>query len=173
MIIPGDQQLAGADNIITQTGKEYRLKERMGVFARHWDYIIIDTPPGLGILTVNALAFADSVIIPCLADVFSIQATTQIGETIQAVRKYCNPGLAIAGILLTRYNPRQILTRDTAATLEATAKRLGTRLFNSRIRETLAIREAQAQRTNIFDYAPKGNGAKDYNALIEELTAND
>lgn len=172
-IMPGSQRLAGADSIITQTGKEYKLKERLAQFAPHWDYIIIDTPPGLGILTVNALTAADGVVIPCLADVFSIQATGQIAETIRTVKNYCNPGLEIAGILLTRFNARQILTRETAGTLERAAGRLGTRLFKTRIRETLAIREAQAQQKNIFDYAPHGNGAKDYNALIEELTANE
>ncbi len=172
-IMPSSQKLAGADNIITQTGKEYRLKERLDSLTPLWDYIIIDTPPGLGILTINALTAADGVIIPCQADVFSIQATGQIAETIRTVKKYCNPGLTIEGILLTRFNARQILTRETAETLERAALHLGTRLFKARIRETLAIREAQAQQKNIFDYSPDGNGARDYNALIEELTANE
>lgn len=172
-LMPGCQKLAAADTIISQVGKEYRLKERLAQFAPHWDYIIIDTPPGLGILTINALTAADAVIIPCLADIFSIQGTGQIAETIRTVKQYTNPDLQIAGIVLTRFNARQILTREIMETLEQAAGRLGTRLFNARIRETLAIREAQAQQQNIFDYAPRGNGATDYNALIEELTAND
>jgi len=172
-LMPGCQKLAAADTIISQVGKEYRLKERLAQFALHWDYIIIDTPPGLGILTINALTAADAVIIPCLADIFSIQGTGQIAETIRTVKQYTNPDLQIAGIVLTRFNARQILTREIMETLEQAAGRLGTRLFNARIRETLAIREAQAQQQNIFDYAPRGNGATDYNALIEELTAND
>ena len=168
-IIPASPYLAGADATITQTGKEYRLKEALEGVAGEYDFCILDTPPALGILTINALTAAAEVIIPCLADVFSIQATAQIAETLAQVKKYCNPALKISGLLLTRYTPRQVLSRDTADILEGAAAKLGTRLFKARIRENAAIREAQASGKDIFTYAPRSAGAEDYDTLIQEI----
>lgn len=168
-IIPGSAFLSGADATITGNRREYILAEALNPLARKYDYCIIDTPPALGILTVNALTAANSVIIPCLADVFSIQATGQIAETINGIRANCNPGLKIAGLLLTRYTARQNLTKDTAEILEDAARQMGTRLFNTRIRESVSIREAQAMGQDVFSYNPHSNGATDYNKLIEEL----
>lgn len=168
-IIPATRYLAGADATITGTGREYRLAEALKPLAAHYDYCIIDTPPALGILTVNALAAADRVIIPCLPDVFSIQATAQITDTITGVRESCNPGLTIAGILITKYTPRQNLTRNITAILEDAARKIGTRLFATRIRESVSLREAQAMGKDVFTYSPRSNGAADYNALIQEI----
>lgn len=168
-IIPASAFLSGADVTITGQGREYRLITALEPIAGAFDYCIIDTPPALGILTVNALTAADRVIIPCLADVFSIQATGQIADTINGIRANCNPKLQIAGLLLTRYTARQNLTKDTAEILEDAARQMGTRLFNTRIRESVALREAQAMGRDIFTYAPKSNGAEDYNQLIEEI----
>lgn len=168
-IIPATRYLAGADATITGAGREYRLAEALKPLAAHYDYCIIDTPPALGILTVNALAAADRVIIPCLPDVFSIQATAQITDTITGVRESCNPGLTIAGILITKYTPRQNLTRNITAILEDAARKIGTRLFATRIRESVSLREAQAMGKDVFTYSPRSNGAADYNALIQEI----
>lgn len=168
-VIAGSPYLAGADATITGTGKEYRLAGTLKTVTGAFDVCIIDTPPALGILTVNALAAADEVIIPCLADVFSIQATAQIAETIAGVRTNCNQHLKIAGILLTRYTPRQNLTKDTTDILEDAAQKIGTHLFKTRIRETVSLREAQAMGKDIFTYNPRSAGAEDYNALIEEI----
>jgi len=167
-IIPARQTLATAEMALTQTGKEHRLAEALKPIQGAYTHIIIDTPPALGTLTINALTAADDVIIPCLADAYSIQATGQIADTIATVKQYCNPRLQIAGLLITRYNPRQILTRDTAALLERAAAALNTRVFRTRIRETVIIREAQARQTDIFTYAPKSNAAADYDAAISE-----
>ena len=169
-IIPATPYLAGADATITGTRREYRLKEALKPLGGDYDYCIIDTPPALGILTVNALTAADKVIIPCLPDIFSIQATGQIAEVIKGIRATSNPGLQIAGILLTRYTPRQILTRETAEALETAARcMLGTKLFNTKIRESVTIREAQAVSADIFTYNPRSIGAMDYTAFITEL----
>jgi len=173
-IIPGDAMLAARDfsresNLITPRTPERTLKERIKTAARGFDRIVIDTPPGLGTLTVNALTAATAVVIPCLADVFSIMATRQIAQTIEAVKARANPALKVAGILLTRYSARQILSREIAETLAKTADAMGTRLLEARIRESLALREAQARKLPIFDYAPRSNGAKDYNQAIDEV----
>lgn len=168
-IIPGAGNLAGIDGELIATGKEYKLKELLEPIKRNYDYIIIDTPPALGILTVNALTVSDSVIIPLQADIFSLQGVGQLYNTIQAVQRYTNPQLTVKGFLISRYNARSILTRDITATIEETAKSLNTKLFNNKIRECIALKEAQTQQQNIFDYSPNSNAAKDYDGFILEV----
>lgn len=166
-IIPGTPFLAGAD--ATLAGKLYTLDEALKPLSRKYDYCILDTPPALGVLTVAALTAADTVIIPCLPDVLSIQALGQIAETVKGIQQTCNPGLKIAGILLTRYTARQKLTRDTEAIFAKAAEGIGTRLFKTHIRETVSIREAQATGADIFTYSPKSAGAEDYKQLLKEI----
>ncbi len=161
--------LATADAVLTETGKEYRLREALGHIARKYDYCLIDTPPALGILTVNALTACTGAIIPAQADIFSLQGIGQLNNTIQTVKKYCNPTLRIKGIVLTRYNPRSVITREVTALLEDTARELKTKLYQTKIRECTAIKEAQAVQRNIYDYAPKSNASADYKALTEEF----
>ena len=146
-----------------------RLKSALEAIAKSYDFIIIDTPPALGILTINALTAADGVIIPAQASIYSLQGIGQLAATIKAVQQHTNPALQIYGILITRYNGRAILSRDISELLTDTAEQLKTKVFETRIREAIAIKEAQAHRQNIFDYAAKTNPAKDYNAFIDEL----
>lgn len=167
--VPASPALATADLAITDTGKEYRLKEALQPVAGSYDYIILDCPPSLGILTVNALTACNSVIIPSQADIYSLQGIGQLARTIQAVKKYCNSGLAIKGLLLTRYNARSILSKDIKKMLDDTARELGTKVYTTFIRECTAIKEAQASKQDIFTYSPNCNGAKDYTALIDEI----
>lgn len=169
-LIPAGASLSGADTVITAVGKEYRLREALEPLASSYDYLIIDTPPALGILTVNALTASDGVIIPAQADIYSLQGIGQLYSTIQTVRQYCNPALSVLGIVLTRYSPRAILSRDVADMLRETARQMGTRLYKTHVRECIAIKEAQASRQDIFSYAPKSNASADYLALIDEIT---
>ncbi|MDD3365341.1 MAG: AAA family ATPase, partial [Syntrophomonas sp.] len=111
-IIPSSPALARANLELKNTGKEYRLKETLQPIKDDYDYIIIDTPPSLGLLTINALTASDSVIIPSQADIFSLQGIGQLYSTIETIKKYTNPDLSIEGILLTRHNSRSILSRD-------------------------------------------------------------
>lgn len=171
-ILSSSPALAGADAVITQTGKEYRLKEALSHVAGKYDFCIIDTPPALGILTVNALTAATGCIAPAQADIFSLQGILQLNETIKTVTRYCNDGLIFMGVLLTRYNNRAIISRDAAKLIKQTAEQLGTRLYATRIRECTALKEAQAMKQNIYTYAPKSNAAADYTALMEELDEN-
>lgn len=166
-IIPGSEALAGADNAIDGTGKEYRLKEALS--GLQYDYCIIDTPAALGTLTVNALTAANSVVIPVQAEVYSLQGIGQLSKAIDAVKKYCNHDLYIRGILITRYNGRAILSRDMQSNLEDAARQLKTELYSNPIRECISIKEAQAQQQDIFSYAPRSNAAKDYESFIEEF----
>lgn len=168
-IIAASPALAGADITITATGKEYRLKEALEALAGVYDYCIIDTPPALGILTINALTACNGCIIPAQADFLSLQGIGQLHGTITTVRKYCNPGLKVYGIVLTRYSGRAVITREVTAMMEETASSLNTRLYNTRIRECTAIKEAQAMQQSIYEYAPRSNATADYMALIKEI----
>lgn len=168
-IIAANKALAGADAFIADTGKEYRLKEALESLQAAYDYIIIDTPPALGILTINALTACDSVIIPAQADIYSLQGVEQLAETMKPVKKYCNPALTVEGILLTRYSPRSVLSRDVAELAAQLAGKLGTKLFKTTIREAIAVKEAQISQQSLYSYAPKANVTEDYNRFIAEL----
>ena len=167
--IASTPSLAGADTTITETGKEYRLKEALEPLSNDYDFCIIDTPPALGILTINALTACNGVIIPSQADIYSLQGISQLSSTLNTVKKYCNRDLSIMGIVLTRYNARSIISRDVAENIETTAMHLQTKLYNTKIRECTALKESQAKKQNIFEYAPKSNAALDYNNLIDEI----
>lgn len=168
-IIASSPALAGADAVITETGKEYRLREALESLSGLYDYCIIDTPPALGILTVNALTACSGVIIPAQADIYSLQGVSQLNSTVQTVKRYCNPNLSILGIVLTRYNGRSIIRREVAEMLEQIAESLNTKLYKAKIRECTALVEAQATKQNIFTYAPRSNASADYNALVAEI----
>lgn len=167
-LIASSPFLAAADTRINQTGKEYRLKEALAEVAGY-DYCVIDTPPALGILTVNALTACSGAIIPAQADVYSLHGISQLSGTISAVKKYCNPTLSIMGIVLTRFNKRSIIRREVAEMMETLAKQLNTKLYKTRIRECTALVEAQAVKESIYKYAPRSNAAADYKALLDEI----
>lgn len=167
-IIPASKSLSGADAIITATGKEYRLKEALEPIAANYDFCIIDCPPALGILTVNSLTAADNVLIPAQADIYSLEGIEDLQEAIQPVKKYCNPNLKTIGILLTRYNPRSILSKDVTTLTKQLAERIGTAVFTTTIREAVAVKEAQISQQSLFKYAPRAKVTEDYKAFVEE-----
>ena len=166
-IIAGSQALAAADSILTETGKEYKLREALEPIKGNYEHIIIDSPPALGVLSVNALVAADTVLIPCQADLFSIQGLKQLENTFTTVKKYCNPGLKISGILLTRHNGRTVLGRDLQTVLENEAAAIGTKVFKQHIRDSVIIREAAAMQQGLFTL--QGGAVDDYKAFIEEF----
>lgn len=168
-LLPYDPALSGADLLLDMAGKEYRLREALEPILAAYDWIVIDTPPSLGVLTVNALAACTWVLIPAQADVYSLQGIGQLYSTIRAVKTHCNPSLIIKGILLTEYSSRTILSRDLATLIGKAAEGIGTTLLKTTIRQNVALKEAQALRTDIYSYAPKSNAAKDYRALLAEL----
>ncbi|MCL2565767.1 MAG: ParA family protein [Defluviitaleaceae bacterium] len=161
--------LATSDTVIVEVGKEFRLKEALYTISDDYDYVILDTPPALGILTVNALAASTGVIIPAQADIYSLQGIDQLMGTVDIVKKYCNPELVIKGILLTRYNSRTVLTRDITEIIRYKAHELGAKFYSSPIRESISIKEAQVGRTSIFQYSPKSNATEDYEVFIKEV----
>ena len=170
-LIAGHKGLSGMEALLTQVGREYRLKNELSSLMEmgKYDFIIIDTPPSLGILTVNALTACTSAIVPANADFFSMYGISQLGETLASVKKYTNPQLKTAGILLTRYTARTLLSRDMTANIEKLAELLGTKVFASKIRESVTVREAQLAQKSIFDYAPKSKVTQDYEEFINEI----
>jgi chromosome partitioning protein len=163
-------ELTGADKKLDVIGKEYLLKEALDAVLDNYDYIIIDPPPTLGVLTINSLVVKKNfVVIPSQADMYSMVGISQLIMTIDLVKKYHNPELTVLGILLSRFNNRTNFSLKISQMLEETAIKLKTKVFSTRIRECTAIKEATACRTSIFDYSPKINAAIDYNSFYNEL----
>lgn len=146
-----------------------RLKEALKPIKKNYDHIIIDTPPALGALMINALTACDGVLIVAQADIFSLQGVGQLMETLKEVKRNTNKKLKILGLALTRYNERARLSKKLLTDLEAYTEDIGVPVLNTKIRECVALREAQLNRKNIFTHSKRSNGAKDYEALLDEL----
>jgi chromosome partitioning protein len=168
-IITGSSLLANIESVLIGTGKEYRLKENLANIKDDYDFIVIDTPPALSIASVNALTASNYMLVPSLADAYSLAGIGQLYQTFKAVKTYCNADLKIAGIVLNRVTPQTVLNRNMIAMVNDLAKQIGTKAFESVLREYSAVKEAQALRTNIFDYAPNHNASKDYKSFIKEF----
>lgn len=135
-----------------------------------YDYIMIDTPPALSILTINAYTAADKLIIPMIAEILSLQGIAQLKETIFAVKKYYNKDLEITGILLNKYNPRLVLTKEVEELAGMIAEQLGTKILSSRISTNVSLAEAPAHGISIMEYAPRSKATVEYRSLINEVT---
>jgi len=168
-LLTASPALAGIESELTATGKEYRLKKALARLPQKYDFIIIDTPPALSTLTINALTASDAVLIPVQADAFGLQGIASLRETIEAVQEYCNPRLYVAGILITQYNARTNITKQMTDYLNRIAETLNTHLFNAKIRQCTAIKDAHARQMDIYAYAPRSNAAKDFDALATEF----
>ena len=168
-MIAGALELAGADMEFSHQGREYILKEILEPLKNTYDYCIIDTPPTLGILTVNALTASQKIIVPVEADIYSLQGLSQLQGVIMNAKKYSNPNLQIAGLLITKYNPRAVINKSLKEELEAIASNLHTKVFKSWIRETVAIKEVHFLQGDLFKEYPNHNVTKDYNAFIDEF----
>lgn len=170
-LIAGNKGLAAAQTLLNDTGKEYRLTEALEDIKDNYDYIIIDAPPALSILTINALTAADSAIIPVQADIYSLQGVADLIDTIEPVKKYCNPKLEIGGLLFTRYNSRSAFNSELMDYAGKLARNVGTKIYKSTIREAISIRKAQANQVSIYDYDGSSKVAEEYRNFVEEIIA--
>ena len=168
-VIAGSEDLFQADVAITGQDKEYRLKEALNEVTKEYDYIIIDTSHVLGVLALNALVASNSVIIASHAEGYNLTGIERLGEIIRDIGKHSNRRLFIKGILLTRFKERTRLNRDLIMVMKDLAKKLNTKLYKTTIRESIVISEGQIKHSSIFDYAPKSNVARDYDAFLEEF----
>ena len=167
-IVASSLLLAGADMEFTDTGREYILENILEPVKERYSHIIIDTPPTLGILTTNALVACTDIVVPITADIFPLQGLSQLFNTINKVKKYCRKNVIVAGILICRYSSRSIISRELKEEIESITKKMDTNLYNSIIREGVAIRETQIQKSNPFHYAPLSNPVLDYKSFINE-----
>ena len=168
-VVPANIMLAGAEQELSQTGKEHRLKEAVSVVAGEDDFIVIDTPPSLGVLTVNAFTCATDILIPTTAGIFATAGISQLNETVSSVQKYCNPGVKIRGILFTRFNPRANISRQIKELTEQLSEYISAPIYQTYIRAGVVVEEAQANKADIFNYAGKSTVAEDYRTFIEEF----
>jgi chromosome partitioning protein len=168
-LLPASKLISRLNAELVDTGKEYRLREVMSPALPHYDYIVIDTPPALGILTINALTASHFLIIPAQADIFSLQGIGQLMESVDAIRAYTNPNIELKGLLLTRHNARSVLSRDMSEIAQLTADKIETFLYKTVIRESVVVKEAQANRESIYTYAPGSNAAADYTSFTNEF----
>ncbi len=166
-IIASCLDLAGADMEFTQTGREHLLREALEP-VKEYSHIIIDSPPALGIMSVNALTASGDVVIPVCADMYSLQGLNQLLNTITRVRRYSNPGLNISGLLVTRKGANTVATRTMLEQIQKSADAAGLYLYRATIREATAIREAQIMQQSIFEHAPAAKVTADYNSFIDE-----
>jgi chromosome partitioning protein len=136
--------------------------------AKEYDYIVVDTPPALGVLTVNAFTFAEEIIIPTTAGIFAAKGIRQLYETIVNVKKYCNDKVRINGILLTKYNPRALNNQDMRELIEQVGNHIEAKIYKTYIRASVVVEEAQARRKDIFSYKSGSTVAEDYDAFVNE-----
>jgi chromosome partitioning protein len=168
-VITSTLDLSGAEmELINEAGREYILRELFAPIVHDYDYILIDCPPSLGLLTLNALTASQYVIIPMQTEFLAMQGLAKIKQIIDKVRFRLNKQLQIGGVLPTMYDHRKVLNRDIVETIQ---KFFGDKVFKTMIRENVALAEAPSHQQDIFEYSPKSNGAEDYLALAQELVA--
>lgn len=167
-VIPSNILLSGAELELTGVGREYLLREQLSEITDDYDFILIDTPPALSVLTINAYTASDELIIPMMPEILSLQGIAQLKETIYAVQKYYNKNLLIKGILLNKYNPRFTLTKEVEELASMIAQQLSTKVFDTKISSSVSIAEAPAHAETIMTYAPGTKAAKEYSDFIAE-----
>ena len=166
-IIPSTLDLSGAEiELSGEAGREYIFRELIEPLRRSYDYILIDSPPSLGLLTINAFTASDMVFIPLQAQYLALQGLAKLMEVIDKIKKRLNKELTVGGVFITQYDNRKVLNRDVAATIKAHFK---DRVFKTKIRDNIALAEAPAQGVDIFRYSPKSYGAEDYLKLCKEI----
>lgn len=168
-IIPGDLDLADADMRYTMQGREYLLKWGLEPVLNQYDFIIIDTPPSLGILMINAFVAANSIIIPTTVDRLALRGIPQLSSTINVTKKISNPDLVVDGLLLTKYDKRTLLSRGLNNLISEMATVLNTRVFNTKIRNSISLPESQTKQESIFSYAPYSTTGMDYRSFMNEF----
>ncbi len=168
-VIISTLDLSGAEmELINEAGREFILRELFATVLHDYDYIIIDCPPSLGLLTLNALTASDYVVIPMQTEFLALQGLAKIKQIVDKVRFRLNKKLQIGGVVATMYDNRKVLNRDVLSTIQ---KYFGEKVFQTLVRENVALAEAPASHQDIFAYNNKSNGAEDYLELAKEIDA--
>jgi len=144
----------------------FRLKDRMKDVANDYDYVFIDTPPTLGMITVNALVASTHVLVPIQSSYFALEGTDDLLETIEKIKARPNPNLQLLGVVITMHDKRTTLSKDIH---DAIGNVFGDRVFNTVITKSIRLEESPAYKESIFTFAPRSSGAMEYYSLSEEL----
>lgn len=168
---PSAVQLAGAEiELVEMPDREKRLKHALTDVLHNYDYILIDCPPSLGLLTVNALTAAQGVLIPVQCEYLALEGLSQLMNTIQLVRKGLNPGLVVRGLLMTMYDSRMRLAQQVVNEVQA---HFGDKVFDTLIPRSVRLGEAPSYGEPILSYAPTSSGGLAYAQLADELLESD
>lgn len=163
-ILPANAEMRNIE-FIPLPAKEFLLKEAMEGLTGY-DFVLLDCPPSLGVLTLNAMAISEFIIVPLQAQFLPFHGMYNLFEAVQMVKKRINRNIEVTGIIGTMYNPKKSINREV---MEETEKRLPGKLFNTFIRENVSLQEAPSWGKTIFEYKPESNGAEDYMALTKEI----
>lgn len=168
-VIPATIQLAGAEiELVSAMARETRLKELIRPVAEYFDFIFIDCPPSLGLLTINALAAADSVLIPIQCEYYALEGVTKLLESMKMVKERINRNLEVYGVLMTMYDSRTSLANQV---VEEVRNYFGEDVFQTLIPRTVKISEAPSFGMPVTTYAPQNKGAEAYFELADEVIA--
>jgi len=169
-LIPSDKNLVGAAvELISMENREYRLKDAIGPLREKYEYILIDCPPSLDILTVNALAASDAILVPVQCEFLALEGVSELLDTLARLRRSINPSLAIEGILLTMYDDRTTLSKQVAADLRSF---FGAQVFESVIPRNVRLAEAPSHGMPVMFYDIHSKGADSYMQLAKEVIVN-
>ena len=169
-LVPASLELARAEiDMSTKIAREGILKSALEDYTDKYDYIIIDCPPSLGIVTTNALVASDKLYIPLIAEALPMKGLAMLDDVVTEVRKRVNPHLELGAVFFTRFNNRN-LNKEVIKMIES---RYGDKVFKTRIRENISLAEMPLSGQSIFEYDPRSNGASDYKALVEEIIARE
>jgi chromosome partitioning protein len=168
-LIPSTMQLAGASvELVSKISRENRLKRALAELRFNYDFIFLDCPPSLGLLTVNALTAADSVLIPLQCEYYALEGVSQLLSTFELVRANLNPDLMIEGVLLTMYDPRTNLSSQVATEMRQFFR---SRVYDVVIHRSVRLSEAPSHGMPVIYYDPKSKGAQQYALLAGEFLA--
>jgi len=166
-VIPSRIGLAKLEaKLVGEMDAHFRLKDKLEPVTKTHDIILIDCPPALGLLTVNALVAATHLLIPIQSSYFALEGTDDLLETVEKVRSRANPGLEIMGVLITMHDRRTSLARDIRGQI---LKVFGPKVFNTVITKSVRLEESPAYKESIFTFAPDSSGAAEYYSLSEEV----
>ncbi|MFL5689971.1 MAG: ParA family protein [Chloroflexota bacterium] len=168
-VVPSSIALAGAEvELAGEAGRERRLGRAIAGERDAWDWVLVDCPPSLGLLTINALTGVDAVLVPIQCEYYALEGLTQLVATINLVRDHLNPGLAIAGVVLTMFDARTNLSSEVA---DEVRRHLGDAVFRTIVPRSVRLSEAPSHGLPIALYRPDSKGAEAYQALAAELRA--
>jgi chromosome partitioning protein len=152
--------------LVGELDAHFKLKDKLAALDGEYQHIVIDCPPALGLLTVNALVAATHLLIPIQSSYFALEGTDDLLETIEKVRQRPNPGLRILGVVITMHDKRTALARDIRDQIQ---KVFGGKVFRTVITKSVRLEESPAYKESIFTFAPESSGATDYYSLCEEI----